>query len=782
MNAPYLLIPIGLILLILYGISYLFNRLEILSKSVHRKIWNYSLLVTFLTAGCLGILMAIQINYKLEVPWTEKVLKWHVNFGIGMSMVGMFHLLWHWRYYLPVKSPRRKSNSSQISFLSRLGSGSWPFLTGFISIAVQTLMIRELLGLFQGNELMLSLIMFLWLLITGLGAIAGNRGKSGIQEENQLNQKKSFILVLTQFLLPLVLLPLMYYCKSIFFAPGIEAGPIAFSGFCLLVLTPFCFLTGFSITFTTRLFASSGLNIRRAYAWESIGGISSGILCSIAILTGTLTPPASRWSQKLFHPNDEIIASRSGPAGRLTITQNGDQINIFENGLLTQSSGNTLIIEEMTHFAMIQHPDPRNILVIGGLLSGINQELLKYPLTRLDLAEPDNQIFRLAKRLHLLPPPAPSTRFIDKNLNSWINHPDIQYDIILVMLPGPQNLSLNRFYTAEFFTQIKNILTPDGFVSVMLPGTANYLSKEAIAAISPVINSIRSSFRFAQIFPGENNYLIAGNTDLKTDILSELKLKKINTLYLSKGYFDESLFQTRLSQANLLMKPWMAKNTILKPIAYFAQINWWLGQFPGRLSWLLTGILIILIFFSFFKGGTSGSAMFILGASASGIEIILLLMVQMISGSLFLFTGLFAAIFMAGLAFGSLKNFSGYTGKVAGSGTIILISFSMITALLAGMVFWMTLSGQYILVKTLVIALISFMSAFLPGLYFTYLTRINFSTNDQGNIYIYDMLGAAFGALAYPMVIIPMLGILPALGIISGSGLLILIIQKALRK
>jgi hypothetical protein len=230
------------------------------------------------------------------------------------------------------------------------------------------------------------------------------------------------------------------------------------------------------------------------------------------------------------------------------------------------------------------------------------------------------------------------------------------------------------------------------------------------------------------------------------------------------------------------MKPWMAKNTILKPVAYFAQINWWLGQFPGRLSWLLAGILIILIFFSFFKGGTSGSAMFILGASASGIEIILLLMVQMISGSLFLFTGLFAAIFMAGLAFGSLKNFSGYTGKVAGSGTIILISFSMITALLAGMVFWMTLSGQYILVKTLVIALISFMSAFLTGLYFTYLTRINFSTNDQGNIYIYDMLGAAFGALAYPMVIIPMLGILPALGIISGSGLLILIIQKALRK
>jgi len=455
MNARYLLIPIGLVLLILYGISYLFSRLEILSKQTHRKIWNYALLATFITAGCLGILMAVQINYKLEVPWTEKVLKWHVDFGIGMTLIGIFHLLWHWRYYLPLKQNKSKTRKSSGAWISRQNPVAWPFLIGFISIAFQTLMIRELLGLFQGNELMLSLIMFLWLLLNGLGANAGNRSKSGTHPDLLLNQKKSAFLVLTLFLLPLFLVPLMFYCKSIFFAPGIEAGPPAFAGFCLLIFTPFCFLSGFSITFITRLFISIDYNIRKVYAWESIGGISAGLICTVGILTGTFTPPGSRWTQKLFHPNEDIMATQSGPSGRLTISKNGDQSNVYENGVLTQSSGNTLIIEEMSHFAMIQHPDPRKVLVIGGLLSGIQQELLKYPLDRLDLAEPDYQIFKMARKLGLINDPSPPIRHIRKNLNSWINNPDIQYDIILIMLPGPQNLSLNRFYTAEFFKQIK---------------------------------------------------------------------------------------------------------------------------------------------------------------------------------------------------------------------------------------------------------------------------------------------------------------------------------------
>jgi len=783
MNAPYLLIPIELILLILYGISLLFSRLDVISKSIHRKIWNYSLLATFLVAACLGTLMAVQINYKMEVPWTEKVLKWHVNFGLAMSVIGVFHLLWNWRYYFPRRKRKITPNHANPSNHSNLFSPLLlPFCIGFSGIAFQTFMIRELLGLFQGNELMLSLIMFLWLLITGMGALTGNRAKAIASMQPRETQRKSILLVLTLFILPFFSVPLMYYCKSLFFAPGIEAGPVAFTGFLFLILTPFCFLNGFSFTFITRLLQSTGLTIRKAYAWESIGGATAGLVCTIAILTGVLTPPAGRWIEKLFHPNEEIVATRSGPSGRLTITRSGDQVNIFENGILAQSSGNTLVCEEMAHFAMIQHPDPRNVLVIGGLLSGIDLELAKYPCNHIDLAEPDPQIFRLAKRLNLIKESIPPFRYIRKTPSVWINHSDIQYDIILVMLPGPQNLSLNRFYTEEFFNRLKKCMVPGGIVSVMLPGTANYVSDEAIAAIGPVINAMREFYSQALLFPGENNYLIAGNASLLTDILSELKSRNIPTLYVSDGYFDEDLFKARMEQLNRVMRSEKTVNTDLKPRAYFGQIAWWLGHFPVRILWPLVAILAILMVSGLVSGRSAFSGMFIMGAGASGIEIILLFLIQVTAGSLYLFTGLLLASFMTGLALGSIRTFSGLPGKLASGSTFILLGFTMVTALLAGLAIWMTKTGNLIVIKAALIIILTFVTALLTGLFFAHLTKTLPDPISNGNLYVYDLLGAAFGALVYPMVVIPIFGLLPAICIISVSGVLILVLLKSGRK
>ncbi|MCX6226749.1 MAG: hypothetical protein NTV01_18710 [Bacteroidia bacterium] len=798
MNAPYLLIPIGLILLILYGISMLFSRLDILSKSLHRKIWNFSLLATFLVAAILGTLMAVQVNYKMEVSWTEIVLKWHVNFGIGMSVIGIFHLIWHWRYYFPSKSTwgiarrggptcppvladdfARGPAGNYLKTGGHVGPPLRMFLIGFIGIAFQTFMVRELLALFQGNELMLSIIMFLWLLITGAGALTGNHARKGISEVPHENQRKSFLLVLNLLILPFFSIPLMYYCKSLFFAPGMEAGPIAFAGFLLLTLAPFCFLNGFAFTFITRLLQSSGLNIRKAYAWESIGGAAAGIMCTLAIIAGILTPPAGRFIEKLYHPNDEIVATRSGSSGRITITRSGDQVNVFENGILVQSSGNTLVCEEIAHFAMIQHPDPRNVLVIGGLLSGIGQELSKYPCNRIDLAEPDPQVFRLAEHLNLIQEPILPFRYIRKNLSKWLHNSDIQYDIILVMLPGPQNLSLNRFYTAEFFNRLKNCMTPAGIVSVMLPGTANYVSDDAISAIGPVVNAMHLSFPQAILFPGENNYLIAGNGSLHTEILSELKSRNIPTLYVSDGYFDKSLFKARMIEINRVMESEYRVNTDLQPKAYFGQIAWWLGHFPGQIIWPLVAILILLVISGLVSRHSAFTGMFIMGAGASGIEIILIFLLQISAGSLYLFTGLLLAAFMGGLALGSMKTFSGRIGNITSGGTFILLAFTVVSTLLAILAIWMTKTGNLIGIKTALIFILTFVTASLTGLFFAHLTKILPDPLSGGKLYVYDMLGAAFGALVYPMVVIPIFGLLPAIGIISVSGVLILVLLKA---
>jgi hypothetical protein len=98
MNTAYPLIPVSVITIIAYFTTLLFARWQIFSIKSHRKFWNVLLLVTFLVSGLLGLLSAIKVNYKLEIPNYEQYMQWHVAFGIGMVFISFFHLSWHLKY------------------------------------------------------------------------------------------------------------------------------------------------------------------------------------------------------------------------------------------------------------------------------------------------------------------------------------------------------------------------------------------------------------------------------------------------------------------------------------------------------------------------------------------------------------------------------------------------------------------------------------------------------------------------------------------------------------
>ncbi|MFH0761195.1 MAG: hypothetical protein V2A67_06800 [Bacteroidota bacterium] len=778
MTAPYLLIPILIILLILYGISLLFSRLEIYSRTIHRKIWNYLLLATFLTTAILGVLMVFQINFKIEVPWTEIVLKWHVNFGIAMSAISVFHLIWHWRYYLtplhpapPLTAPHHPSPPlTTPNATSPYYSHGVPFAIGFTSVAFQTLLIRELLGLFNGNEFMVSLILFLWLILTGIGALSGTRARMPGSDIHAI-RRKSRMLVITLILLPLVLFPLLYYLKSLLFAPGIEAGPASFTGFLLLILTPFCMLNGFAFTYSVKLLEPEGLTGLKAYAWESVGAAISGLLVTLAIFSGILSFQPGRWVDKLLHPNEDIIKSYAGSAGHVTITQAGEQINIYANGVLTHSSGNTLVNEEMAHFAMSCHSNPENVLVIGGAMTGIQDELIKYGCNRIDIVEPDPQVIRLAGRLKILPLEAPPVHYIRMSPGNWLLKTDNHYDVILVMLPGPQNLNLNRFYSSGFFARLRERLNDSGILSVMLPGTANYVSDNAMSTIGPIYSAAGESFSCVSLFPGENNYLIASGKEIKSNILENITKRSISTTYIRIGYFDENLFHTRQAEINCLLQTGYSPNDELKPRAFFGQMSWWIGQFPLRILIVFGLIALLMLAGTLIRGKMEYNVMFILGAGVSGLEIIQLFLLQISAGSLYLLTGLLLAVFMAGLATGNWHMGSSRTIRFAKSGTFIMLTFSVSAALLILLSNWLVQPTGYNGIKTLLIFLISFLSAFSVGsAYAKFALQFN-EPASSGKLYAYDLLGAASGALIYPLAIVPLLGIVPALGIISLTGI-----------
>ena len=88
MNTAYPLLPVSILVILFYSLSFVFSMVGLISKADHRKFWNVLLLIAFLTTGLIGLLMVVKINYKLVMPIYDQLIGYHVGFGIGMVFIG----------------------------------------------------------------------------------------------------------------------------------------------------------------------------------------------------------------------------------------------------------------------------------------------------------------------------------------------------------------------------------------------------------------------------------------------------------------------------------------------------------------------------------------------------------------------------------------------------------------------------------------------------------------------------------------------------------------------
>jgi hypothetical protein len=99
-NTQYYFLLILIISTILYFLSsFLSRKGKIYSPIIHKKIWNILLLVFFLGVGISGILFVLRLEFGMNLSWFPKMLFWHVETGIIMAIISIFHIIWHWKYF-----------------------------------------------------------------------------------------------------------------------------------------------------------------------------------------------------------------------------------------------------------------------------------------------------------------------------------------------------------------------------------------------------------------------------------------------------------------------------------------------------------------------------------------------------------------------------------------------------------------------------------------------------------------------------------------------------------
>ncbi|MBW3001494.1 fused MFS/spermidine synthase [Candidatus Woesearchaeota archaeon] len=681
---------------------------------------------------------------------------------------------------------------------------------GISSIITQVLVMREFLTLFSGNELVFGIILANWLLLTGIGSYLG---KYVDRVKHKIN-----LLVIIQILVALLPVAHIFVIRAMrtkFFLAGqlISLGEVFATS--LILLLPYCLISGFLLTLFVVVYSKKGgsKQIGIVYFLDNIGDILGGLIFSfiliylfthfqsayfilflnllaaivvsmffrkrvLYIITGLVVMFSITFlfavnldivSTKMMFKGQELVLQKNSLYGSLVITRSEDQLNFFENGIPLFSTENTVNNEETVHYAMSQIGEAEKVLLVSGGVAGTTNEILKHPVKRVDYVELDPLVIELGKRY--------TTNLEDDRINLiimdarlYIKKTKEKYDAVIIDLPDPSTAQINRFYTVEFFKEVKKIIKEDGVASISLSGSENYLNPETQRLNSALYNTLKAVFKNIIIIPGDKNFFIASDKELTYDIAGRLKEKNVSTQYVNEFYLSGKITQERVDYLmNSLIKTSINKD--FKPISYYYHLLFWLKHFNTNYIFILILIIILLIILLFHIKPVP-FAIFTTGFAASSLEVVILVGFQIIYGFVYHNIGLIITAFMLGLAIGSyymntnlgkrkLKNLVRIEFAIAIYAVILPFLLILFSRLAINQVIF-SLTQIIIPILTIILAILVGMEFPLAGkLYFKKLA------GTAGTLYASDLIGACLGALLVSALLIPLLGLIGVCIVIS---------------
>lgn len=751
----------------------------------------------------------------------------------------------------------------------RLGRLVFAFLIlGFTDI-IQVLLIRELIINFQGNELSLGIILANWMLLLALGSWQLGRladrlpGKVTVFIITQILvavvvpleilfarsishlvgiEPGEVVGLLSIFCCSLVVLAPIGVLHGFQFAlvsrivavgshaPAAAIGKVYIGeaigtmlGGIMFTYWLVHYLDAIQITLCVSLLslASALLLLKpETIAWSSRGEWTAKLLVGVVAITmgaglhsviagssETLHYVSARW-QWAGH---NLVYYQNSAYGNVSITQSGEQLNFFESGLplFSVPDPNIAHNEEVIHFPLLYHPVPRKVLLIGGGIGGTLEQVLKHPVAEVHYAELDPLIIEATRQyspqsfLHALDDPRVVIKHADGRL--LVKNASENYDVIIVTLPSPSTLQLNRLYTREFFAEVANILQPGGIFSTTVPSSETYLSSEMIKHNRCIYQALKEVFDSVLIIPGDHNIFLAGADgqwrNQNIDILCQrFQSRGLKTRLMTVDYIKYKLNPVRIERllAPLLAASPVPANRDLHPIGCYYNLALWNTMFyPGAagffdwisemaLWWLAipSGLLVIFALAIGWRRKVSqprlmpvAVAMITAGFAGMTLSLVLLLALQTLAGYLYQRVAIIIAAFMLGLALGgAYMNRIMYRFRQEALALakieLIMMAYSMFVALALLLLFAGSARMFLFLPTEVFLSILNCAAGFLVGLEFPLANKLYLAATERvgqvaGSLYAADLLGGAVGAILTSIFLVPILGVVPTCFVVA---------------
>ncbi|WP_050182160.1 polyamine aminopropyltransferase [Domibacillus robiginosus] len=201
---------------------------------------------------------------------------------------------------------------------------------------------------------------------------------------------------------------------------------------------------------------------------------AAGIIFLMVLIAGALVgeEAAFHFEQKLY--KDPVVFSEQTAYQKIILTREQGDTRLYLDGQLQFSSSDEHRYHEiLVHPTMAAAARHDRVLVLGGGDGLAVRELLKYDdLGEVTLVDLDPAMTEAARTNHLLTDlnkgslDHPRVKVVNEDAFQFLERAAGFYDVIIIDLPDPNNESLNKLYTQEFYSLARNHLQTDGAMIV----------------------------------------------------------------------------------------------------------------------------------------------------------------------------------------------------------------------------------------------------------------------------------------------------------------------------
>ncbi len=222
-------------------------------------------------------------------------------------------------------------------------------------------------------------------------------------------------------------------------------------------------------------------------------------------------PKSYKWFHDFLSPDEghihgirRTLYAAQTAFQRMEIMETGSygRVLVLDGKMQSSEADEFIYHETLVHPAMLIHPDPKRVMVVGGGEGATVREILKHrSVEHVLMVDIDQEVVeRCREQLpewHMGAFDDPRVKLLHMDARKYLEETDETYDIIIIDISEPvEEGPAYLLYTREFYALVNRRLTAQGMITLQAGTTA----VNSLLCLSAVYQTLRTAFPHVAVY------------------------------------------------------------------------------------------------------------------------------------------------------------------------------------------------------------------------------------------------------------------------------------------